>query len=95
MGSTLVIAECSTSSEKVEDLLALLRLLADASLTEPGCLSYEVYQSINQPESFVSIETYADGAAFQSHRSAEHFKRIGVQQIIPLLDTRNVRELSS
>ena len=90
---TLVVAECSTAPEHAEELMTALQALAEASLTELGCVTYDVYRSVENPERFVSIETYLDAAAFEAHQSAEHFVSIGANREIPLLKTRNVRIL--
>lgn len=66
----------------------LLRENAAASLTEPGCLEFTVYQDIDGPGSILLYERYTDEDAFQAHRQTPHFKRIIENQVVPLLDER-------
>ena len=54
-------------------------------------MSYEVFRSLDQPERYVSIERYVDAGAFVAHRESEHFREIGLGQIMPLTVTRDVQ----
>jgi len=46
---------------------------AERSITEPGCLFFEVGQDLEDDHHFTLYELYADEAAVEAHRSAPHF----------------------
>jgi quinol monooxygenase YgiN len=50
------------------------KVLVEATRKEPGCIFYNLYQSPQDPKSFIFYEEYKDDAAFASHGSSEHFK---------------------
>ncbi|MFE7796718.1 putative quinol monooxygenase [Nocardia sp. NPDC057440] len=87
----LVVADVSSSPENAEELGRALRELAQACHTEPGCLSYDVFHSVEQPERYVSIEKYVDSAAFAAHRATDHFREIGLAEVMPLVTRRDVQ----
>ena len=87
----LVTADTSSSPEDADEFGRALQKLAQACRTEPGCLSYEVFRSVDQPERYVSIERYADSEAFAAHRASAHFREIGLGEVIPLVVARDVR----
>ncbi|MEU7138740.1 putative quinol monooxygenase [Nocardia sp. NPDC046473] len=91
MTELVIVARVSATPPDADELERRLRLLSDASKTEPGCLEYEVFRSSENPERFVSIERYADADAFAAHRATEHFHSIGVAQVIPMLATRDIQ----
>lgn len=91
MTEIVVVARVSATAEDADELERRLRLLSDASKTEPGCLEYEVFRSVENPERFVSLEKYADSEAFAAHRETEHFHRIGIATVIPMLVTRDIQ----
>ncbi|MFI6173581.1 putative quinol monooxygenase [Nocardia sp. NPDC051052] len=91
MTEIVVVARVSATAEDADELERRLRLLSDASKTEPGCLEYEVFRSLEHPERFVSLEKYADSDAFAAHRETEHFHSIGIATVIPMLVTRDIQ----
>ena len=92
MESTVfVIADVSSSSENADRLGEVLRKFALVCQSEPGCVSYEVFRSVERPERYVSIEQYVDAAAFAAHRDSGHFRDIGSGQVTPLVTARDVR----
>ncbi|WP_409465965.1 putative quinol monooxygenase [Amycolatopsis sp. GA6-003] len=87
----LVVADVSSSPENAEEFGQVLHEFAAACREEPGCLSYEVFRSDETPGRYVSIEKYADDAAFKAHRESDHFREIGVGRVLPLTVDRDVR----
>ncbi|MRH93123.1 antibiotic biosynthesis monooxygenase [Nocardia sp. SYP-A9097] len=86
-----VIADVTADPENADQLGAMLQRFAQVCRTEPGCIGYDVFRSVEQPERFVSIETYVDADAFAAHRDTPHFREIGVSELLPLVTTRDVR----
>ncbi|MFG3339697.1 putative quinol monooxygenase [Glycomyces sp. NPDC048151] len=48
------------------------RSMAEASLAEPGCLSYRNYVDPDDPRSWVVVEEWADQASFDAHMASPH-----------------------
>jgi (4S)-4-hydroxy-5-phosphonooxypentane-2,3-dione isomerase len=44
------------------------------SRLEPGCERFDLYESTDGSDSFVTIEAFKDQAALDAHRETEHFK---------------------
>lgn len=65
------------SAEKVAEAEGYLRELIAPTRAEPGCLTYEIYRSKDDPHAFFFHEQYADEAAVDAHRSSPHFQRFG------------------
>ena len=87
----LVVADVSSSPEDAAEFGRALQELAQACRQEPGCLSYDVFHSIERPERYVSIEKYADATAFTAHRDSDHFREIGLARVMPLVVARDVQ----
>lgn len=85
-----VIARYNATPETAEEVAALLPGLAAGSRSEPGNISYTITRDLEQPERFVIVEEYRSAEDFAAHRETTHFQEIGVGQIIPLLDDRQV-----
>ncbi|WGW11432.1 antibiotic biosynthesis monooxygenase [Saxibacter everestensis] len=90
-----VIAHYYVKDGEARRVLALLAGLAAASRAEPANLSYDYYQGVEDPNHIVILERYVDAAGFAAHRESEHFRSIGFEQIIPLLETRQVEEYTA
>nr|WP_231700788.1 antibiotic biosynthesis monooxygenase family protein [Arthrobacter sp. zg-Y750] len=72
------------------EVLAQVRLLAEASRNEDGNLRYEYFRGVEDPLKVVILESYRTAADFDAHRASDHFEQIGVGRIIPLLQERTV-----
>lgn len=59
-------------SEDREEAVALIRELAEASRCEQGCLAYEVYMSLEEPETVVLWQQWASLEALETHFSSDH-----------------------
>jgi len=89
----IVVAQYVVTEGHEATVAGLLRENAEASLAEPGCLEFTVYQATGDPRAFLLYERYTDDDAFQAHRRTEHFARIIEAQVVPLLDQRVVTRL--
>ncbi|SDT29345.1 putative quinol monooxygenase [Microterricola viridarii] len=90
-----VIARYYPLAGQTETVLALLVDLAAASRTEPANIAYDFFRGVENADEIVIIESYTDAAGFAAHREAEHFERIGLGQIIPLLENRVVVKMNA
>jgi quinol monooxygenase YgiN len=85
-----VIAHYFAKPGNGDALIAPLTELAAATCTEPSNLYYEFFRSPLDPDHFVIMEEYGDANGLAAHRETEHFQRLGVGTIIPLLERREV-----
>lgn len=83
-------ANWKVKQENLQSVLSLLPELAEKTRTEEGNLQYNIYQSPADPTQLILAETYRDEASLEAHRSSVHFQQIVLQQIVPLLEKREV-----
>ncbi len=67
-----VIATLIAKADKVTETRAALSSLVAPTTQEPGCISYELFQSDDDPTEFVTIEEWTNQAAIDSHMGSEH-----------------------
>jgi quinol monooxygenase YgiN len=78
-----------TAREGEQDRAAeLLAQIVEASRQEPGVTYYIPHRDPEDPRVFLMYEQYRDKAAFEEHGQTEHFKSIGLEQLFPLMESR-------
>src|SRR5579862_6601957 len=83
-----LIARIKAKPGSENDLEAAFRdMIKKVRAAEPGCLTYVLHKSNQDPTMFVWYETYTDDAAFASHRKTDHMKEMGTR-IANLLDRK-------
>lgn len=82
-----IVSKNVIKDEKKEDFIKLAKELVEKSRQEQGCLSYGLFQDINNDSVFTFIEEWKDQKAIETHNKSEHFTRI-----IPLLGEFRVGE---
>jgi quinol monooxygenase YgiN len=75
-------------ADKAEEAAAMLRPLRDASRAEPGCITFDVSRSNDDPNVFVLYEEWRDQQALDVHYETGHFKKFGVNGIRTLATNR-------
>lgn len=73
----IVHASATAIDGNLEELLAESRAHVARSLTEPGCISHEVTQGVNDPNRLVFAERWADMDALQTHFEVEGSREFG------------------
>ena len=68
-----------------------MRSLEGPSRQEPGCHQYIAHQAEDDPTRFAFYEQYDNHAALETHRATEHFKRFGVNGLVPLMENREIK----
>jgi autoinducer 2-degrading protein len=58
--------------EHVDDYIENMRVCAEKTNQEPGCIRYEAMQDVNDPTVMCLFQVFADEAAYQAHQEAEH-----------------------
>lgn len=85
-----VIAHYHAKPGEADAVIALLGQLRDASRTEAANLSYDFFRGVEDRAHIVILERYTSAAGFIAHRDYQHFKTIGIEQIIPRLESRRI-----
>lgn len=88
----LVLAHYHPAQGNEARVLELLHDLTTASRSEAGNVGYDFYAPGLIPGEILIVERYVSAEAFAVHRESEHFRTIGKEQIIPLLDDRRIEE---
>ena len=71
--STLkVVAIAETSADKAEELKTICQGLIEPTGKEEGCISYELYQDMENPGKFVFIETWQSKEHLDVHLKTPH-----------------------
>ena len=71
---------------------AAIRENMTESRKEPGCITYQLHRSKQDPLQYFIYERYADEAAFRFHQSTDHFTRI-VRGVVPgLVEGRDISQ---
>jgi quinol monooxygenase YgiN len=69
-----VLVSVTVQAGMEEELLAAMQKIIVASREEPGCLHYDVVQSVDEPRHFKFIEKFKDHDAFEFHINQSHIK---------------------
>lgn len=85
-----VFAKWQVQDDHTNTVLNLFTELVEKTLQEEGNIFYTVHQSITDANTFMLYESYQSEDAIAAHRASEHFQRIALGQIIPLLANREV-----
>ena len=90
----LVLAHYYPAQGNEARVLELLHSLTAASRTEEGNVDYQFYAPGSEAGEILIVERYVSAEAFAEHRESEHFRRIGKDQIAPLLEDRRIEEFA-
>jgi quinol monooxygenase YgiN len=83
------------AAEERAEIAETLRLLAEASRKEPGCVSYIPHQVEDDPDTIVIYEQYRDSKALAAHRASEHFQKHAVGGLYQRMRERLVENLTA
>jgi quinol monooxygenase YgiN len=81
------------AQEDRAEIAEMVRILAEASRREPGCVSYIPHQLQDDPDTVLIYEQYRDDAALAAHRESAHFKKYGVGGLLQKMRERNLQNL--
>ena len=86
--SFVLVVRMKTSEGNAQRAVEVARELAEASRSEPGCRAYVPCVDTEDPGSLLFFEEYDDKAAFEAHGATEHFQRLAVGELFPLMESR-------
>jgi quinol monooxygenase YgiN len=84
----VIIARWRPRESERDKVETILRELAKEVQQEPGNLQFIVNRSLDDPNEFLLYEQYASEQAFRDHQQTPHFKRLVLEQAVPLLAHR-------
>ncbi|WOO37997.1 putative quinol monooxygenase [Anaerocolumna sp. AGMB13020] len=68
-----VIVPSIIKENHLSDALQLYELLVKETVKEQGCISYELFQALDDPNSLTLIEEWEDEQALHRHTKTPHF----------------------
>jgi pentatricopeptide repeat protein len=71
-----VVAKSYVKNEKLSKALELTKEMVEKTVKEEGCIRYELFQDIKDPNVMIFIEEWENEEALNKHMVSEHFKRI-------------------
>lgn len=71
-----VVSKGVFREEALQKVIALYQELIAETKKEQGCLSYELYQDIDNPCIMTMLETWENKACLDAHSVSAHFQRI-------------------
>jgi quinol monooxygenase YgiN len=74
-----------TDTINIDKVSALLADLAKSSLTEPGCVRFDIFHSQSDPQFFLLIEEWETDAHLVAHKEASAFAEVYVPSVLPLV----------
>ena len=75
-----------------QEAIALLKTVIPQARREPGCITYTLNQSVDDPRQLMLFERYVDEAAFLEHVATPYVQEIVVGKVMPMIQKRE-REL--
>jgi (4S)-4-hydroxy-5-phosphonooxypentane-2,3-dione isomerase len=85
-----VIARWKVKEGNMPVVVELLKVVHTRTRQEKGNLLYIIHQSKADANTLILFEAYENEAAQKAHLSTEHFIKVVVEQIVPLLEEREV-----
>jgi len=59
---------------RVDDYIENMRICAEKTNQEPGCIRYEVMQDVDDPTVMCLFQIFTDEAAYRAHQESEHHR---------------------
>jgi quinol monooxygenase YgiN len=87
------IVRMKFAAEDRADVTETLRVLAEASRQEPGCVSYIPHRVEGDPDTVLIYEQYRDADALDAHGRSAHFKKHAVGGLYQKMRERSREDL--
>lgn len=71
-----VVAKSLAKADKLDIILELSAELVEKTVKEEGCIKYELFQDMKNPNVMIFIEEWESEEALSKHMASEHFTRI-------------------
>lgn len=86
----ICIAHLEAKEGQKDALLRVLTGLIKPSRNEPGCLSYQLHMSPENPNMFTFIDKFKDQSSFDYHCESSYVKEAFDNLIPPLVESMNI-----
>ncbi|PIE68927.1 MAG: antibiotic biosynthesis monooxygenase [Deltaproteobacteria bacterium] len=73
-GQVIVVAKIVAKKETVDSVKAECLKLIEPTRKEDGCVRYMLHQSLDNPATFLFVETWASEAALEQHVKTDHLQ---------------------
>jgi quinol monooxygenase YgiN len=92
----LVIGRVRCEPAKRDDLLALFERMQEKSRREEGCAGYGFFAAVEDPDSFVAVEEWADREALDRHFAQPHLQEFaqGLLEVVSERPEVAIHEIS-
>lgn len=70
----LIVAKNSIRPEHADSFPSLIDEFTVATRAEPGNICFDWYRSVEDPNTYVLVEAFRDGAAGEAHVTSAHFQ---------------------
>ena len=77
----ILTAKGTIKKDNREDFINMAQELITETKKEEGCISYDLYEDINDKNIITFIEAWSSKEAIEKHKNTNHFTRIA-----PMLD---------
>jgi quinol monooxygenase YgiN len=84
----VVIARWTAEPGEEQEVERAIRALIEPSRAEPGMLLYQAHRDPEDRRVFCFYEQYLDEAAYRAHGDSEHFRKLGHEDALPRLESR-------
>lgn len=84
-----IVAKNTVKKSQVETFKVLTKELILKSKEEDGCIAYDLYEDMNNPNILTFVEIWSDEEAIERHNQSEHFQKI-VPKLGNLIETKEV-----
>lgn len=72
----IVIAKISVRSDSRDRWIEAGRTCVEETRKESGCISYDMFESVTEPNAFVFVESWKDKAALDAHATTPHLQAL-------------------
>lgn len=72
-----IVAKFTVQADKREEFEQVAKdLMAKVKANEPGCLTYQLYKSKKEADTYIMMEQYASQADVQAHGKTAYFAEV-------------------
>ena len=69
-----VVAKFVVKEEKIQEFLEVIKVLKEKSLSDEGCVEYDLVKNIEKTNVFTMLEKWESKADLDAHMESLHFK---------------------
>ena len=84
----ILAVNLTISAGHENEVIDMFRKLQAATRQEPGCITYVVQRSRENPRLYLVYEQYKSEAALEEHRNSPHFKKFATDGVFRFVEER-------